>query len=56
MSSNVLVADEWLQYFPKLIGEYISTIINEYQVAFRLSKPRKTKLGDFKVDSRTGYS
>lgn len=41
-------------YFPESIAGYVSDIIEENKVHFRLSRPRKTKLGDFKADIRTG--
>jgi len=41
-------------YFPTSIGDYIREIVLDYKVNFRLSKPRKTKLGDFKANLKTG--
>lgn len=41
------------KYFPFEIGRYIGDIVNTYDVSFVLSRPRKTKLGDFRVDYRT---
>lgn len=47
-------ATELLQeHVPKRSYGYVRQLIQEYNIRFRISAPRKTKLGDYRFDSRT---
>ena len=41
------------KYIPPEFMPLISSLLNSHPVSFKIVKPRKTKLGDFKFDPRT---
>lgn len=42
------------QFLPANTAEYVLGLLKKYPVKFKIVKPRKTKLGDFKASSQTG--
>jgi len=42
------------RYLPPNTSTYVLKLIRRYPVHFKIVKPRKTKLGDFKVNYKTG--
>jgi len=42
------------RYLPPNTSSYVLKLIKHYPVHFKIVKPRKTKLGDFKVNLKTG--
>ncbi len=42
------------KYIPSKTAEYVLKLLKHYPVFFKIVKPRKTKLGDFSVNHKTG--
>lgn len=42
------------QFLPANTGKYVLELLKKYPVKFKIVKPRKSKLGDFKASPRTG--
>ncbi len=42
------------KYIPPKTAEYVLKLLRKYPVFFKIVRPRKTKLGDFKVNYKTG--
>ena len=48
MKSKAKIQDILQKYIPENAIDYVISLLNEYPVQFRIVKPRKSKLGDFR--------